>query len=290
MRCRLAQIAMFAAACLVAGKPHVTAQSCPASHPDDKQPSGHNISIVEVSLSGALQLAASDQEQITASIKQQTDGDSLDDATDEALERVRAGWRNYGYLKVQVRGDARTLTSSPVSERIAVSVHIDEGSQYSLGAITFKHNKAISNAEVLRALFPIKDGDIFSREKIATGLDNLSKAYGEIGYINFTSVPDAKFDDDKKLIRLAIDVDEGKLFYVSSVNVEGLDELSRQELLRDLPVKPRQIYNSRLWELSLLKYAAMFPPCECRYSQPLRLDESAGTVEVTLDFRPCPID
>ena len=67
----------------------------------------------------------------------------------------------------------------------------------------------------------MKDGDIFSREKIAKGLENLRKAYGEAGYINFTSVPDTKFDDEKKIVDLVIDVDEGKQFYVRRIEFQG---------------------------------------------------------------------
>jgi outer membrane protein insertion porin family len=96
--------------------------------------------------------------------------------------------------------------------------------RYNLSGITFKNNKAISNLDTLRGLFPIKDGDIFSRAKIGTGLENLRKAYGELGYINFTSVPDTKFDDENKLISLDIDVDEGKQFRVERVNLLGLKE------------------------------------------------------------------
>jgi outer membrane protein insertion porin family len=286
MRCRLAQIVVFVAACFVAGKPHVIAQSCDS---DDEQPSGPEISIADVTFSGTLQLAASDQAQIAASINERARGDSLDEVTDEALERVRAGWQNQGYFKVQVRGDARTLTSNSVSQRIALGVHVDEGQQYNLGHITFKHNKVIRNSEALRDLFPIKDGDIFSRVEIATGLENLRKAYGQIGYINFTFVPDTKFDDQERLVNLDIDMDEGKQFYVSGISVLGLDEPARQELLKDLPIRRGQIYNSRLWELSLLKHASMFP-CNCHHYEPLRLDEQRGTVAVTLDFRPCSTD
>jgi outer membrane protein assembly factor BamA len=112
-------------------------------------------------------MAISDQEQIADSIKQKTNGTSLDGAADEGLERVRRGWQDRGYFKVQVTGEARTLTSSPVSQRIALSVHVDEGSRYNLSGITFKNN-----LDILRGLFPIKDGDIFSREKIGTGLEN----------------------------------------------------------------------------------------------------------------------
>jgi outer membrane protein insertion porin family len=155
-----------------------------------------------------------------------------------------------------------------------------------LDRITFKNYKLMADVSAVRDLFPINDGDIFSREKIAKGLENLRKAYGEMGYINFTSVPDTKFDDEKRAIFLEIDMDEGKQFYVSNINVLGLDELARQELLKELPIKSGQIYNSRFWELSLEKYGSMFPDCQCGDSE-RRLDEKAGTVALTLDYRPC---
>lgn len=293
MRRGFAQIVILTTACLLAGKSHVQAQDsgCPtrsALASDDRQHSGPEISIAEVTFSGPIQLPVSDQDQIAASIRRQDYGDSPDGATDDAVERVRAGWQDHGYFKVKVSGEKRTLTSSPASRRIALSFHVEEGLQYSLGEITFRNNnnKVISDVSAVRRLFPINDGDIFSREKIATGLQNLSEAYGEMGYINFTSVPDNKFDDEKKLISLEIDVNEGKQFYVSSVKVLGLDELARQELLTDLPIKRGQIYNSRLWELSLRKYSSMFPDCKCGDSE-RRLDEKAGTVALTLGFRPC---
>jgi outer membrane protein insertion porin family len=291
MRCRIAQIVILTATCLLAGKPHIQAQvpGCPtraSSASDDGQPPGPEISVAEVTFSGSLQLPISEQDQIADSIKQRTYGKSLEGVTDGAVERVRAGWQNHGYFKVQVSGEQRTLAGSPASRRIALSFYVDEGLQYSLDRITFKNYKLMRDVSAVRRLFPINDGDIFSREKIAMGLENLSKAYGEMGYINFTSVPDTKVDDEKRLISLSIDMDEGKQFYVSSVNVLGLDELARKEVLMALLIRSGQIYNSRLWELSLRKYSSLFPNCECRDSE-RRLDEKAGTVALTLDFRPC---
>jgi outer membrane protein insertion porin family len=291
MRRRFAQIVILTTACLWADKLHLQAQDsgCPtrsASASDDKQPSGPEISIAEVIFSGSLQLPVSDQDQIAASIKRLDYGNSPDGATDDAVERVRAGWQDRGYFKVKVSGEKRTLTSSADSRRIALSFHVEEGLQYRLDRITFKNYKLMADVSAVRDLFPINDGDIFSREKIAKGLENLRKAYGEMGYINFTSVPDTKFDDEKRVIVLEIDMDEGKQFYVSNINVLGLDELARQELLKELPIKSGQIYNSRFWELSLEKYSSIFPDCQCGDSE-RRLDEKAGTVALTLDYRPC---
>jgi outer membrane protein assembly factor BamA len=291
MRSR-AQIVVLSAVSLVACSRPASAQQSP---PDsscqtplvakNETPDAPQISIVEVSFSGSLQIPVAEQEQVAESIKQKNHGKVLERVVDEALERARAGWQDLGYFKVQVRGDAKILTSSPVDQRIALSIHVDEGSQYTLHGISFKNNRAISNNHALRSLFPIRDGEIFSREKIATGLENLRKAYGQFGYLNFTSVPDTKLDEAVKRISLTIDVDEGRQFYLSEVEVLGLDESGRQAVLNDLPLKRGQIYNSRLWELVWVKYGSRLPDCECRTLR--RLEEKAGSIAMTLDFRPC---
>jgi outer membrane protein insertion porin family len=178
------------------------------------------------------------------------------------------------------------LTSSPANQRIALNVRVDEGLQYRLGEIQFRNNKAISGAAALRTLFPIADGDVFSREKIAKGLENLRKAYGELGYINFTSVPDTRFVDQEKLIYLEIDMDEGKQFRVGSISFPGLDETAQREVLRDLPLQSGQIFNSRTWELFLQSRGPLLDSCSSRQ----RLDERAGIVTISLDCGQCPVD
>jgi outer membrane protein assembly factor BamA len=262
--------------------------SCPSTPTHDIPPSGPEISISDVTFSGFIQMPVSDQEEIVASIKRETHGSPPKDVVEEALERVRAGWQDHGYFKVKVSGEAKPSSKSATDPQIALFVHVDENMQYRLGRITFKNNKAIASSAALRNLFPIKDGDVFGRKKIAKGLENIRTAYGEYGYINYTGVPSTTFNDDKKLAYLEIDMDEGKQFFVSGIDVEGLDEPARLKVLRELLIKSGQIYNSRLWELSLLKFASLFPGCTpCRTSQPLQLDEGAGTVAITLDFRPC---
>jgi outer membrane protein insertion porin family len=176
--------------------------------------------------------------------------------------------------------------TTATSIQLALFVHVEENAQYRLGGITFKNNKVLSNS-ALRDQFPIKDGEIFSREKIAEGLENLRKVYGGFGFINYTGVPSTMFDDQEKHGYLEIDVDEGKQFYVSRISVEGIDASSRQQVLKKLAIKPGDIYDSRLWELSLRRLASLFPDCDCRSDRPLQLDERTGTVAVTLDFRPC---
>jgi len=264
---------------------------CLSSPSSNEQPDGPQVTVAELALDGDLHLEAEEQEKIASSVRRHTYSRGLDEATSEVLERVRAGWQEQGYFKVEIRGDARVLTTSPISERVAVTAHIDEGRQYRLGEITFKNNRAIGNTKALRSLFPIKGGDIFNREKIAEGLESLRKAYDQLGYINFTPVPGTQVDEERQTIALEVDVDEGKQFYVSSINVLGLDEQESQNALKDLLLKRGDIYDQRLIELFLQKLEFLRPgdsPSPSLVQR--RLDEQVATVAITFDFRQCPTE
>ena len=225
------------------------------------------------------------------------------DATklEEDTERVRAEYQNRGYFKAAV-ADPKTvihdtghkgfhipLVQSGPGKAVDITMQIDEGDQYRLGKITFKNNKAIPNTAALRSMIPLKDGDIFSREKIAKGLENLRKAYGEYGYINYTGVPQTTFDDEKKLANLEIDVDEGKQFYVRRIEFQGNTTTRDKVIRRELALEEGGIYNSRLWELSLLRlnqlsYFDQLKPDDPNVTEK-RLDEKSGYVDLTLHVK-----
>jgi outer membrane protein insertion porin family len=130
------------------------------------------------------------------------------------------------------------------------------------------------------------DGDVFSREKITGGLENIRRAYGAVGYINFVAVPDTSFDDENSLVDLEIDIDEGKQFHLASISFLGLDEAARREILQDPALQPGQVYNSGLLEQFLQKQGSTLGSC----SSEKRLDEKNATVAVRFDCGQCPLD
>jgi outer membrane protein insertion porin family len=222
------------------------------------------------------------------------------DATklDEDTERVRNEYQNRGYFKANVAqpkteihdtghaGAHVPLLQGGKGKSVDITMPIDEGDRYTLGGITFKNNKAVQNVKALRAIFPIKDGDVFSKEKVAKGLENLRKAYGELGYINFTSIPDTRFDDDKKLIYLDIDVDEGKQFYVRRIEFQGNTTTRDKVIRREIALEEGSVYNSLLWERSLLRLNQLGYFDQLKPDDPnttiRQLDEKDGLVDLTL--------
>jgi outer membrane protein insertion porin family len=213
---------------------------------------------------------------------------------EEDTERVRQAYRDKGYSnaaveepRTQIRdqGGLNWFTFRPnKGKRIDILMPIEEGGRYRLGSITFTGNTAGRNLKALRGTFAIKDGDWFSATAISKGLDNLKKAYGGMGYINFGAIPKLSYDEQKKTVSLAIDIDEGKQFYVSRIEFQGNTITRDRVIRRELLLEEGQVYNSQLWEYSLLRLNQL------EYFDQLRVDQDseahqnaeAGTVDLLL--------
>lgn len=262
--------------------------NCSASSSDLHGPV---VTIGELILEGDLRMLSVDRDRIVASIKQQSYFGSEDQVVSEISERLQRAWQNSGYFAAQAHAEAHVLTSSPSSERIAIAAQIEEGQLYRLEGIRFRNNKVLTNENTLCDLFPINDGDLLNRDSIETGMRDLHRVYGEFGYINLVSVPSSRIDQERATVSFDIDLDEGKQFYISRVDVVGLDEANVENVKREMTLKPGDIYNQRLMELFQGRYSSRFPAYESsepRYQ--LHMDETAGTVAMTYDFRHCQTD
>jgi outer membrane protein insertion porin family len=216
---------------------------------------------------------------------------------EEDTERVRQAYRDKGYSnaaveqpQTQIRdeGGLNWFTFRPnKGKRIDILMPIEEGGRYRLGNITFTGNKAVTNVRALRGTFAIKDGEWFNATAISKGLENLKKAYGQLGYINFGAIPKLSYDDQKRTVSLSIDIDEGKPFYVSRIEFEGNTITRDRVIRRELLLEEGQVYNSQLWEYSLLRLNQL------EYFDQLKVDQDseahqnpeAGTVDLLLKVK-----
>ncbi len=216
---------------------------------------------------------------------------------DEDTARVQQAYRERGYFRaltseptthVRDAGGINPFTLRPsTGKRIDILMPVEEGERYRLGGITFKGNTHFTNNRALRAQFAQKDGEYFNSTMFGKGLDQLRKAYGELGYIRFVGTPTPRVDEAKKLVYLDIDIDEGKSFAVSRIEFSGnsitRDKVIRRELLLD----EGQTYNSRLWDLSLLRLNQLnyFEPLKVEQDSENRINDDEGTVDLLLKLK-----
>jgi outer membrane protein insertion porin family len=224
---------------------------------------------------------------------------------DEDLEvGIRGLYQNHGYFKVNVNvtglktvSENRAgipgpwpLVGSKHGKATNITITIDEGPQYRMGRLVFRSSDPdqglIFKPAFLKQIFPLKEGDIFDADKIRKSLDTYRKLYGEYGYIDFTPEPLFDVNDAKKIVNLTLQFDQQKQYFVRRIEFVGNTTTRDKVIRRELLLDEGQIFNNRLWELSLLRlnqlgYFAKIKPEDAE----LKRNVKAGTVDIKLKVK-----
>lgn len=147
------------------------------------------------------------------------------------LESLRSFYLNQGYLEFRI--DSSQVSISPDKKGIYLTINIFEGEQYRVKDIKLG-GEMYGKEEELKALIPLKPGDIYSSAKLNIGTkaiaDNLSN-YG-FAFATITPQPDLRKED--KLVDMLLVVDPGKRAYVKNINISGntktRDSVIRREM------------------------------------------------------------
>ncbi len=179
------------------------------------------------------------------------------------LEKVRELYQNDGYFYA-LPGEPKTKMKN-TSHRwpfffwswghgkvVDVTIPIEEGAQYRLGNFRIEGNK-LFKAKPLEYFLGMKKGDIFDVSKMRKAIKNITALYGAYGYINFVATPDPEPDRKKKVVNLTLDFDEGQQFFVHRIEFSGNTKTRDKVIRRELLVDEGGVFNSHLWDLSILR-------------------------------------
>jgi outer membrane protein insertion porin family len=217
---------------------------------------------------------------------------------------VRGLYRDNGYFKVSV-GDPILENIDTRNNRLGVplvlgrtdgkavniTIQIEEGDRYHMGTlkiVSADPDKALSlKVDALKAAFPLKQGDIFSTEKVRKALENYGKIYGEYGFIDFTPEPDTEIDEANKVINLTMRFDEQKQYTVRRIDFSGNTTTRDKVIRRELLIDEGQLFNKRYWELSILRLNQLdyFDKIEADKAAELKKNTKDGTVDITLKLK-----
>jgi outer membrane protein insertion porin family len=217
---------------------------------------------------------------------------------------VRGLYRDNGYFKVSVgdpvlenidtqgfRLGVPLVTGRSHGKAVNITIPIEEGDRYHMGTlkiVSADPDKALTlKVDALKSIFPLKQGDIFSTEKVRKALENYGKAYGEYGFIDFTPEPDTEIDEEKKVINLTLKFDEQKQYYVRRIDFSGNTTTRDKVIRRELLIDEGQLFNKRLWELSILRLNQLdyFDKIEADKAAELKKNPKEGTVDITLKLK-----
>ncbi len=184
------------------------------------------------------------------------------------LEKVRELYQNHGYFfalpeepKVKMRNTAHRwpffFWSWGHGKAVDVTIPIEQGAQYRLGKFNIRgcklFNRTPGQLTRLKGILGMKTGDVFDISKMRKAIDNLTKLYGEFGFINFTADPDPEPNRKKHIVNLTLDFNEGKQFFVHRISFSGNVKTRDKVVRRDLLLNEGEIFNTHLWDLSILR-------------------------------------
>ncbi len=217
---------------------------------------------------------------------------------------VRGLYRDNGYFKVVVgepilenidtthsRLGVPLVTGKGHGKAVNVTIPIQEGERYNMGTlkiVSADPDKALSlKVDALKGAFPLKKGDIFSTEKVRKALEQYGKIYGEYGFIDFTPEPEMDIDDAQKIINLTLKFDEQKQYFVRHIDFSGNTTTRDKVIRRQLVIDEGQLFNKRLWELSILRLNQLdyFDKIEADKAAEIKRNNKDGTVDINLKLK-----
>jgi outer membrane protein insertion porin family len=134
------------------------------------------------------------------------------------LETLRSFYLNQGYLEFRI--DSTQVSISPDKKGMYVTINIFEGNQYKVKDIKLSGEMFGKEAE-LRALVPLKAGDIYSSAQLNAGTKAIADALSAYGYAFATITPQPDLRKEDKLVDMLLVVDPGKRAYVKNINIVG---------------------------------------------------------------------
>lgn len=179
------------------------------------------IVVTDFTISGTQTISATELAGMTGELI----GNCFNDDSDEMGERVRALFQNRGYFAVEVK-NVKLKAEDPLAipKPVTMEAEVAEGPKYRLGTITFLENRAFT-AERLRSEFPLKAGEVFERDKVATGLESLRKVYEKDGYLDMSAIPDTRFGSNATA-DLNLTIDEGPQYKLDRAEFVGKKEMT----------------------------------------------------------------
>ena len=220
---------------------------------------------------------------------------------EEDKDRIRDAYQQKGYFMARVVEHEQKMRDvggsglkiplfkpNKPGKRADLTLMVEEGRQFKLNKINFVGVNLFKQPDALmRPLFQMQEGDIFSTAKLRKGMENLRKLYGEFGYIDFVPEPQPEPLPGTDKIDLTFNVDEGKQFFVRRIDFSGNTTTRDKVIRRELLVDEGDIFNTRLWEISILRLNQLgyFEQLKEGEAATINRDTRTNTVDVTLKVK-----
>jgi len=164
------------------------------------------------------------------------------------INTIRKGYVQKGFYQLRVNADKKVLEDGSLS----LIMHVIEGEKTHVRQIRFVGNKSFSDAELadkvsasISGLIPwITNKDVIDTKKFSNDAQMLIEFYQNYGFLD-VNVESAQLSltPGKKAFYLTFAIHEGPVYHVSSLDIQGDMEPSREKLLEAITMQEGQVYS-----------------------------------------------
>src|SRR3990167_6279358 len=175
---------------------------------------------------------------------------------ESSLDKLRGYYLDRCYLRFQIKSSQAEVT--PDRKSVYITIAVNEGVPYTIESYKIEGKLPLPREEITSRV-TIKSGELFSRKQVLDTEKDITKYFGDHGYI-FTNVSiRPEVNDNTHKVVLIFMVTTGKRTYVRHItfseNNRTNDEVLRREMLQfeAAPVSTAKLEESKQ-RLSLLPY------------------------------------
>jgi outer membrane protein assembly factor BamA len=209
-------------------------------------------------------------------------------------EAIRPIYLAKGCLHPKLGPPEIHLTGNPnqkLPEQVPVFVPIDPGPVYHWKEVHWTGNATVSEF-TLNGNVGLKPGDVADGMKIEAGWDRVREEFGHHGYLDAKVDPVPAFDESAHTVSYTVSIHEGPQYRFGKMVLTGLSPGAEKKLHAAWPIPQGEIFDKTKYEEVLIKLKLhqeqIFGELPLHYEEVghwLQPDQSAGTVDVLLDFK-----
>jgi len=185
--------------------------------------------------------------------------------------------------RIQVKFPRITAERAADVSGLRVTVEVEEGPPFDLGAVTVQPTVIDSDALLKAGRF--KPGEPADFEAINAGIERMRTMVRRQGYLQAKAATERKINEAKKTVDVHVRIDPGERYTFGKLTVQGLDIQTEPVIRRIWTMKPGQPFNPEYPDFFLerVRQDGLFDNLG-KTKATVKIDEESKTADVTLEF------
>ncbi|OGS18794.1 MAG: outer membrane protein assembly factor BamA [Elusimicrobia bacterium RIFOXYA2_FULL_50_26] len=154
-------------------------------------------------------------------------------------QEVETFYKNNGYREAAV-GEP-VVTYNEERTFVDITLPINEGPRYKIGAITFSPNDNYTD-EAMRNVLVIKPGQVYREDEFEESRHALAELFSDKGYLHTQIEPEFKTYPEKGVMDINFVINEGSIVYLGKVYIDGLTTTKENVIRRELTLKEGDVF------------------------------------------------